>query len=116
MISTVGLGLMMFWYSSLVLPKIEKYTQSAAIEFYEKMQGENVYIHTFKFKSYADYFYARKSPVREEALEGKWLLEGPIDKTTYYVTKVNKMTKLEEYPDIEFLYQKGGFAFYKREP
>lgn len=115
-ISTLGLSVVMVWYSALVLPKIEKYTQGPAIEFYEKMQGADVYIHTFKFKSYADYFYARKSPVREEALAGEWLLSGPIDKTTYFVTKVNKMAKLEEYDGINFLYQKGGFAFYKREP
>ncbi len=115
-LSSLMLGLTLLWYSGLVLPKIEKYSQGPAIEFYEEIQGQDVYIHTFKFKSYADYFYARKMPEREEASDGVWLLEGPIDKTAYFVTKVNRKQQIEEYPEVEFLYQKGGFAFYKRTP
>jgi len=113
----VVLGVSLIWIAVLVLPKIEKITQAPAIEFYEKMQGKDVYIHTFRFKSYADYFYARKMPVKnEKALDGKWLLEGDIDKPVYFVTKVNKMKHLKPYDDIKFQYQKGGFAFYLRQP
>lgn len=116
MLSTIGLVITFFWYSSLVLPKIEKYTQGPAIEFYQSMKGEDAYVFTFRFKSYADYFYLKKMPEREEALSSQWLLEGEIDKPVYFVTKVNKKKHIEEYEEVDFLYEKGGFAFYKREP
>jgi 4-amino-4-deoxy-L-arabinose transferase-like glycosyltransferase len=107
----------LLWYGALVLPKIEKYSQAPAVEFYEKMAGEDVYIHTFRFKSYADYFYARKMPMQNEnALDGNWLLTGEIDKPVYLVTKVNKMKFMTEYPAFELMYQKGGFVFYRRMP
>ena len=114
-ISTFTLGLTMTFYSALILPKIEKYTQGPAIEFYEQMKDQDVYIHTFHFKSYADYFYARKRPERPEASEGIWLLTGPIDKPAYFVSRTNRMDRMKEYPYIKLMYIKGGFAFFKRD-
>ena len=43
-----------------------------------------------------------------------WLMTGNVDKPTYFVVRVHHQDKIKDNPDCEFLYQKGGFAFYKR--
>ena len=45
-----------------------------------------------------------------------WLLTGEIDKTVYFVLKNTKKDYLNQYPDIEILYEKNGFVFCIREP
>lgn len=106
----------LFIYLIAVVPKIEKYSQGPAIEFYESMQGKDVYIWPVGFRSYAQYFYARKpqKPVYGEA-EQEFLLKGPIDKPAYFVIK-NTYDKLDSTcNNCELIGQKGGFKFYKRE-
>jgi 4-amino-4-deoxy-L-arabinose transferase-like glycosyltransferase len=44
----------------------------------------------------------------------EWLMTGEVDKPTYFVVRVHHQDKIKDNPDCEFLYQKGGFAFYKR--
>ncbi len=43
-----------------------------------------------------------------------WLMDGDVDKPTYFVIRVNQKYQMDNSPKCEFLYQKGGFAFYKR--
>ena len=44
----------------VVAPRIELYSQNAAIEFYESLQNKDCYVTTLGFKSYADLFYSHK--------------------------------------------------------
>lgn len=102
---------------TLFTPRIEQYSQHAAIEFYESLQGKDVYIKTLGYKSYAQYFYTRIQPgLRKESKDESWLLTGPVDKPTYFISK-NTFEKevLEKYGDkVEVISRKNGFVFYKR--
>lgn len=44
----------------------------------------------------------------------KWLMTGEADKPTYFVVRVHHKDKIQPNKDCEFLYEEGGFAFYKR--
>ena len=98
-------------------PRIEKYSQHAAVEFYQSLQGKDVYVRPIGYKSYAHYFYARVQPGnRKESKDQEWLLTGPVDKPTYFVSKITRMEALlKDYgDDLEVLYEKNGCVFYKR--
>ena len=106
----------MLIYLRLLVPKIEQYSQGPAIRFYEDLRGKKVYVNTLGFKSYAQYFYFRKPPGDDSlSHQEQWLLQGNLDRPAYFVTKVSSMPSIEKYPDIHFLYKKGGYAFYVRE-
>lgn len=111
-------GTLIFTFLTIVIitPKIEKYSQHAAIEFYQSLQDEDVYIHPLGYKSYAHYFYGRLTPpTTEKAYNQQWLLQGDIDKPAYFVTKVNKKERiLKENPNLSVMYEKNGFVFMKR--
>ena len=99
----------------LVVPKIEKYSQNALIEFFKSHAGENVYLKNVYFKSYAGWFYgATTPPVNKNFYDENWLLKGDIDKDVYFVTKINKVKNLKDYRDIQKIGEKNGFVFYIR--
>ncbi|HMO33656.1 MAG TPA: glycosyltransferase family 39 protein [Lacibacter sp.] len=100
-------------------PRIERYSQHAALEFFQSLQGQDVYIRTIGYKSYAPYFYARVQPgQRKEAKDENWLLTGPVDKPTYFVSKITAKEWLlrDHGPRLRVLYEKNGFVFYERIP
>ncbi|MBI5219070.1 MAG: glycosyltransferase family 39 protein [Bacteroidia bacterium] len=101
-----------------IAPNIEKYTQYAAIEFYEKHQGKDCYINISGFKSYAHLFYSKKQiPENANSHNGEWLLNGPIDKPVYFVTKLPDAESFGlKNPGIARLYEKNGFVFFGRQP
>jgi hypothetical protein len=94
----------------LIVPKIEQYTQGAAIEFYEQKAKEDCYIETVGFKSYAHYFYAKVSPEHAITTSKGFNYNGSLTKPMYLVCKQGN----EQAIDTNFvqLYQKGGFVFY----
>lgn len=102
---------------TLVVPQVEKYTQAAAIEFFESKKGEDCYILTYRYKSYAHYFYSDRKP-GNRCDDSAWLTTGAIDKPCYIVVKeMNDDVEvfLNNCPDATHLYSKNGFQFYKRE-
>lgn len=102
---------------TLFTPRIERYSQHAALEFFSSLRGKDVYVKTIGYKSYAQYFYARVQPgQRKEAKDENWLLTGPVDKPTYFVSKITaKEWILAEHGErLQVLYEKNGFVFYKR--
>ena len=107
----------LFMYLLAVVPKIEKYSQGPAIEFYKTLQGKDAYVWPIGFKSYAQYFYAKKpaSPVYGEADE-PFLLKGAITKPAYFVVKVTNTSFDSTCNKCTLIKQEGGFKFYKREP
>jgi len=106
----------LFIYLLAVVPKIEKYSQGPAIDFYETLQGKSVYVWPIGFKSYAQYFYAKKpaSPVYGEADEN-FLLKGNIDRPAFFVVKITNNTFDTSCNGCKLIKQEGGFKFYKRD-
>lgn len=103
--------------SVLIVPKIELFSQGAAIRFYKRVKNENVYVQPMYFKSYAHLFYTQKKPITNpSSFDHEWLRSGPIDKPVYIIVKVNKASELKKYNDIRKIGEENGFIFYKREP
>jgi hypothetical protein len=100
------------------IPKIEKYSQRAAIDFFDSIKNGNAYIATIGYKSYAHLFYgAVKQPENADSYDLNWLLTGDIDKKVYFSSKVTKKNKIQtEHPNLELLYEKNGFVFWVRKP
>jgi 4-amino-4-deoxy-L-arabinose transferase-like glycosyltransferase len=111
--STAGI---LFFYLISVVPKIESYSQAPAINFYKSLAGKDVYITTFGFKSYAQFFYFQKQPTVVHPDELDYLVHGPIDKPAYFVTKVTTTDLPQVCPDCKLIKQEGGFMFYRRDP
>ncbi len=98
-----------------IVPKIEKYSQNALIEFFQSKAGQDVYLKNIYFKSYATYFYGETQPPENQNFyDETWLLTGDIDKDVYFVTKVHRAPMLEKYDELEKTGEKNGFVFYVR--
>ena len=130
------------WYTSIIIvPKIEAISQRANIEFFEKRKGEDCYVETVGYRSYAQYFYSKKqaynavqkikidsvlaggslqpdtlSTKQKEINFNQWVLYGQIDKPAYFSIKIQNKQMLDTLPELNQLYEKNGFAFYKRLP
>ncbi len=102
--------------SFVIAPRIEKYSQGAAIEFYEYLQEKDCYVETIGFKSYAYLFYNhKKEPVNKNSYKLDWLLTGAIDKPAYFVSKNTEEESIKiNYPALKEIYRKNGFVFYQR--
>lgn len=107
-----------FTYTSVTVltPKIEGYTQHAAIEFYKSKSQEDCYIRSLRFKSYGRLFYGKMQvPSHPRYNDNEWLLYGDIDKPAYFVLKSNRKHTLKtDYPTLVMLYEKNGYVFCKR--
>lgn len=111
-----GTALVVFSITVLIVPRIEKYSQGAAIEFLKQRQGEDCYVKTIGYKSYTDIYYAKKAkPLNQNYYKREWLLEGNIDKPVYFVTKLTRLERFSNYKELKELYRKNGFVFLKRE-
>lgn len=97
-----------------ITPKVEPYSQGAAIEFYESKKEEGAIIETIGFKSYAHLFYGSRPPQLGAAVTDSILrYNSHPDVPVYYVGKIqNDAENLQQLPLIK-LYEKNGFVFYK---
>ena len=110
------LGLILLFNGYFVVPKVEAYSQRPAIDFYQTLEGKDIYVLPM-FRTYAHYFYAKVQPENSTHLhEREWFLSGAIDKPVYFSTFVSREGDFAAFDDIEFLYSKGDFAFYRRMP
>jgi len=111
-----GTALTIFFAAAIVVPKVERYSQGASIDFLKERVGEDCYVQVLGFKSYAHLFYTQKpKPVEPKAADLNWLLQGGIDKPVYFVSKVDRIKNFEQYPQLKELYRKNGFVFLKRD-
>ena len=111
-------------------PKIEAYSQRAAIDYFKSFDGKDVYVHSLGYKSYATLFYTNRQPatdphyqsirvdkkgkeIQPEANE-KWLLYGNIDKPAYFICKIQDSTKYVASPQLTQIGSSNGFVFFKR--
>lgn len=109
--------ILLFFYLISVVPKIEEYSQGPAIEFYKSLQGKDVYVWPIGFKSYAQYFYAKKPPTPIYGDNDEpFLLKGNIDRPAFFVVKVGDTTFDTSCSNCILIKQEGGFKFYTREP
>lgn len=112
-----GTAFCIFFYLISVVPKIEGYSQAPAINFYKSISGQDAYVTTIGFYSYAPYFYFRKLPGGNiESSNKEWLLNGEIDKPVFIVTKSTAKSLFDKHPDCIFIKKEGGFLFYYRLP
>ena len=99
----------------VLVPRIEKYSQNALIEFFKSKAGQDVYLKNIHFKSYATWFYGKTQPhLNQKYYDENWLLTGDIDKDVHFVTKIHRAPLMEKYDDIEETGRKNGFVFYIR--
>ncbi|MCU0339384.1 MAG: glycosyltransferase family 39 protein [Spirosomaceae bacterium] len=108
-------AVLMFVYTAVVVPNIEGYTQRTVIDFYEAKRGQDIYVWPVGFHSYAQYFYFRKpTGVRPEASDENWLLNGPVDKPTFLITRIDRAEPYRTNPNLEFFKEENGFVFFRR--
>ncbi|MDP2423450.1 MAG: glycosyltransferase family 39 protein [Bacteroidales bacterium] len=103
----------------VVTPKIEGYSQRAAIEFFKSLSHKDVYVETLGYKSYAHWFYGKVQPHiwdrAPEIVSNEWLLNGKIDKDAYFSAKIHHKEKyMNQQPELQILYEKNGFVFFVR--
>jgi 4-amino-4-deoxy-L-arabinose transferase-like glycosyltransferase len=98
-------------------PKIEAYSQAAAIEFYKSKKGQDVYIQVLGFRSYAYLFYSQKKATENPLYYNQdWLLTGKVDKPTFLVSKIQDADQYRKLTTLKVLYEKNGFVFFQRLP
>ena len=111
-----GTAIVIFLASAIIVPKVERYSQGAAIDFFIQRRGEDCYVNTLGYYSYAQLFYVQKEkPVNPLSYDEQWLLTGNIDKPAYFVSKVDRIDNYKQYTELKELYRKNGFIFLKRE-
>jgi len=100
----------------LITPKVEPYSQGAAIEFYESKQGQNVLVEPLRFKSYAHLFYTMRPQQYTRSLADSIKQHNSHPEIpVFYVGKIqNREENEREMPYLQFLYEKNGFVFYQR--
>jgi len=134
------ISLQLFLYA--VVPKIEQYSQGAAIQFWDSVKDKDAYVQPLGYDTYAHYFYAKIKPwqsntspafaqfIKEnkadyearnptdwyDHLQRDWLISGDIDKTVYFCCHMKKANEYAQYKGFEKIGEEGGFVFFKREP
>ena len=95
----------------VVTPRIESYSQRAAIDFFESKNDASVYIQNLNYKSYAPLFYTKKTMEHSEISKDS-LLYGHIEKDACFIFKnIHQESIFNTYPQLEKLYEKNGFVF-----
>lgn len=59
-------------FTRVMVPKIESFSQGPMIAFYQKLKGQDVYVTPVNMKSYAQYFYAKLQPLKEDDVLAKY--------------------------------------------
>ncbi len=98
-----------------IVPKIEKITQGAAIEFYEEKAEEDCVVEVLGFKSYAHLFYTNKTlDPGEPILSQEELLSKPTNRKVYFAARMNKAEKFKNELGLKEIKRKNGFVFLEK--
>lgn len=105
----------------LVAPRIEAYSQGAALDYYASLRGKGVYTKPLTMKSYAHLFYTQKPYHLSSAAKGiavddwePWLISGDIDRPATFVCRVNDAANWSGVATLREKYRDGGFIIYER--
>lgn len=128
---------------NVIVPKIELYSQNAAIIFYKQVAKYKFDVDTHRFKSYANVFYGERTPEtfndpeQKEFIEKQldiyekeghsrfssystaycmWLISGNIKRPSFIVAKIQDAKEIDEAPGFKRLYERNGFVFFVRMP
>lgn len=122
--------------------RIEHYLQGPAIDYYESLRDQDVYVTTIGIRSYTPFFYSRKaipegwsaeaaerkakeqqnsqgrnSFVSSQSSDPNWLVFSPdLDKTAWIVSKEKSRAFLSNIKDVELVKEDHGYLLWKREP
>ena len=100
---------------AIIIPRIEKYSQGAMIDFLESKKTEDCYVEVLGFKSYAQLFYFnKKAPTKPQDLDMNYIVWGPTTKPVYIITRVNKLGDFYSKDKFQELYRKNGYVFFKK--
>ena len=118
LVLNIAVMITMFVFTAVNVPKIEKYTQNAAVEFFQKdiFVNDSAYVAPLMYRSYAYLFYSEKKPqINPNHNNVDWLLNGDIDKSAYFISRITQKEQvLKRHPNLEVYGEKNGFVFYKR--
>lgn len=113
MLGLVGLQLVIIQVTVIhFTPKIEAFSQRAAIEYFKSFRGKDVYVQVLGYKSYAHLFYTAKKPPFTPGEDQ--LLYGPIDKPAYFICKITEAERYRSETSLQEIGEKNGFVFFKR--
>jgi hypothetical protein len=128
---------------AVIIPKVELYSQHAAIVFYKACAKQHCHVETHGFKSYAYIFYSDRKKedftnpdqvkyisdqldVMEKEGHSRlssfatanllWMEYGKIDRPAYLVSKTTQEKDLLAIPGITKLYDENGYSFFVRMP
>jgi len=118
MLLLLGLQLVMIQVTMLhFVPKVEAYSQRAAVDFYKSLAGKDVYLQPVDFVSYGYLFYSQKQPLSHpEYYKNKagWMMHGHVDKPCYFIAKITSEESLRNNANLVKVGEQNGFVFYKR--
>ncbi|MBK7094701.1 MAG: glycosyltransferase family 39 protein [Saprospiraceae bacterium] len=110
--ATIGF---IIFFIYIVTPRIELYSQNAAIEFFKFKKGEDVFVRNLGYKSYAPLFYSEKSR-QSSMISQDTLLSGNITKDAYFVFKNTRKDEIfSKHPNLKLIKEENGFVFAMRE-
>ncbi len=142
----IGIGLYALFINltlNVIVPKMELYTQNAAIVFYKQLAKYKYDVDTHRFKSYACVFYGERTPETFEDPEQikymenqldvsekeghsrfssystayyMWLMYGNIKRPAFIVAKIQDANEIDGVPGFKRLYVRNGFVFFVRMP
>jgi hypothetical protein len=93
---------MLTLFLPLVAPRIEAYTQGAALDFYESLRSTGQSVEPLSMKSYAHLFYTQK-PQNLAGIEPTW-----------YVCRINNIDEWKADPSKTVVDTAGAFVIYRR--
>ena len=96
----------------LVVPRIEGYTQRAAIEMYKELAKKDVVVVTYGFKTYADHFYLKRN--LEDIAHFEEVNTMTVNgRPVFVVTRSNVVENQGVPPEWIFLSNRNGFVLYE---
>jgi 4-amino-4-deoxy-L-arabinose transferase-like glycosyltransferase len=88
-----------FLLMALIVPMVEKHSQHAVIDYYKSLKDEENLVLTYKFKSYAPYFYAQVKPVvwtKEETEKRDSILSNVLKVNSFQDLSLRNIELFEE--------------------
>ena len=99
----------------VIVPKIDKYTQSSLFNFYEQNASTH-YFQPLGMHSYAHLFYGKRTPLPIDTDdEPKWMVFDKVDKPVYFIVRAHDLVKtLKYFPHLKETDRKGGYVILER--